>query len=211
MMDFSRWGLPGFQQFSVWSDKYRNFQEFLGEVLEGDRDLLSQADEPAGAGAIARPAKSDVARGEGLFAVRSDIESILRSPLPSRGRSVLKIESTFSDLAPFFEAGFLFSDEGVVELRSMFIFGRVFVPQGFERTKVPVEFPRSGFAGVLKGRTRPLLAALELQAVKVLQGADAFAISPRPGAVVVLLCSRPHPWQLGVLEKTYQILKGHVG
>jgi hypothetical protein len=204
MMDFSRWGLPGFQKFSTWSDKYRNFQEFLAEVLEGDRDLLPHAS--AGACAVDQ---RDSFRVESPFSVRSDIETVLRSPLPSRGRSALKIDSVFADLAPFFEAGFLFSDDGVVELRSMFLFGRVFVPQGFERTKVPVELPGSGFAGVLKGRTRPLLAALGLQTVKLLHGMDAYAISPRPGTVVVLLCNRPHPWQFGMLEKTHEILKGH--
>jgi hypothetical protein len=191
MMDFSRFEIPGFQKFTKWSKKYQNLQEFLGDVLEGERELVTD----------------DVSE-EAPFSVRNDIETLTSTPLPSRGRSSLRLESRFGSLAPYFEAGFLFSVNGEADLRSMFLFGRVFVPQGLEKTKVDLGFPTEVFSGVLKGKTKPFLRAMNLDSLKALSDAATFAISLEAGVVMVLICNRPPPWQIEILEKTHAVLKG---
>ncbi len=179
-----------FTKLSKWSDRARNFQEYLGDILEGERELIQEVP------SAATPAP--------VFTVRNDLETA--QLLPSRGRSA-GIEQKFAALAPFFEAGFIFEEKkgSAPRLRSMFLFGSVFNPQG--STEISVAIPPSGFEGVKRGRIGPLLRAFRLEKLRSLQDASVFAISVRRGVVVLLVCNRPHPWQVGVMEKAHDLLK----
>lgn len=188
-----------FTKLSKWSDRARNFHEFLGDVLEGEREIVKRA-----------PLHSDRTPAsqkqiETHFEARLDIENALL--VASRGRAPITAETRFASLAPFFEAGFIFeqTELGETRLASMFLFGRVYVPRGAE-TRTTVNVPLSGFPGVLRGKVDPLLRGFRLENVKVLHDADVFAISVRRGVVALLVCNRPHPWQVGLMEQAYNIL-----
>jgi hypothetical protein len=187
-----------FTKLTKWSDRARNFHEFLGDVLEGEREIVKAAP-------LVSSRANAVHTHDTHFEPRNDIENALL--VASRGRAPITLETRFAALAPYFEAGFIFeqTELGETRLESMFLFGRVYAPRGAEtRTTVPV--PPSGFPGVLRGKVDPLLRAFRLQNVAVLHDADVFAISVRRGVVALLVCNRPHPWQVGLMEEAYDIL-----
>lgn len=190
-MDLNRWGL---QKFTRLSDRCRNFQEFLGEVLEGERSLIHEN------------AKQDEAP---LFAVRDDVERILLTPVPSRGLQSRRAENVFEGLAPFFEAGFLLraKAETGTRLLEMFLFGRVFVPPDSDGASVRLAIPEIEPGSVFKAPIRPVLRAFNLDSVKALHDANAFLMMPAPGVTILLICNRPHPWQQGVIERTRDVLR----
>lgn len=177
-----------FTKLSKWSDRARNFHDFLGDVLEGDRELLAQPESPD------------------VFHLRDDIENALNNLSPGRARVTL--ETRFAALAPFFEGGFVFEQNEFNEtrLRSMFLLGRVYVPQGKETRVGLKDLPWGGFEGVKRGRIEPLIREYRLEGVHSLQDAATFAYSVRSGVLVLLVCNRPHPWQVGMMEKAYAII-----
>ena len=179
-----------FTKLSKWSDRARNFHDFLGDVLEGDRELLAAPE------------------AEHVFHLRDDIENALNALSPGRARVTL--ETRFASLAPFFEGGFVFEQNEFNEprLRSMFLLGRVFVPQGKESLVNLKGLPWGHFEGVKRGRIGPLVREYRLEGVHSLDDASVFAYSVRRGVLVLLVCNRPHPWQVGMMEKAYEILMG---
>jgi hypothetical protein len=185
-----------FTKLTKWSDRARNFHEFLGDVLEGEREIVKAAPLRSG---------TQVHHAETHFEPRNDIENALLAA--SRGRAPVTLETRFAALAPFFEAGFIFeqTELGETRLESMFLFGRVYAPRGAE-TRTKLQVPPSGFPGVLRGKVEPLLKAYRLQNVAVLHDSDVFAISVRRGVVALLVCNRPHPWQVGIVEEAYNLL-----
>ena len=184
-----------FSKFSKLSSHARNFHDFLGDVLEGEREIMADAGTTHGSRKRHAP-----------FSARSDVENALM--LPSRGRGELRFEDRFAALAPFFEAGFIFEQTELDEtrLRSMFLFGQVFVPKGKAEESVPPNLPEPGFKGVRRGRIEPLLATYRLEGLKNLHDGHVFAMSVSRGVVVLLVCNRPHPWQVGMVESAYGIL-----
>lgn len=207
-MDLSRWGL---QRFTRISDRYRNFREFLGEVLEGERSLLSE-----------EVAAEKAHAAENLFTPRSDIERLLEVPIPSRGLQSLRTETIFEMLAPFFAAGFLLElpeanedaklKSGEVSmtscpmLKGMFLFGRVFVPPGGEKMAVAIVLPDLSGGGVVRGRVSPVLHALNLQGVEELSDAAVFAFQPHKNHVFLIVCSRPSLWQADMIQAMHRVV-----
>ena len=192
-----------FSKFTKLSSHARNFHDFLGDVLEGEREIMADVETTHGSRKKHAP-----------FAARSDVENSL---MPSertvaqnaaRAKGELRFEDRFAAMAPFFEAGFIFEQTELDEtrLRSMFLFGQVFVPKGKAEESVPPNLPEPGFEGVRRGRIEPLLATYRLEGLKNLHDGHVFAMSVRRGVVVLLVCNRPHPWQVGMIEKAYGIL-----
>lgn len=203
-MDLSRWGL---RRISKIGDRYRNFREFLGDVLEGDRTLIA-------------PETIEGATVETQFSVRDDLASLLASaeltqklvPATSRkagaplvnAKRVDRVQLIFEALAPFFEAGFCLSKNGE-RLDSMFLFGRVFNAtdaDSLENVRLALPPLRSG--QVVKGRVRPVLEVFGIESLTLLDDASSFAFTPVSGRVFLLICNRPHPWQILAIENAFE-------
>ena len=191
-MDLTRWGIL---KISRLTKKYRNLQDFLGQVLEGERTLV----EAPASGAT-----------EVKFTVRNDIDKLFL-PVAKKASGP---EGHLERLAPYFEAGFLLQvkiERGghapTHHLKNMFLFGHSFEPsEAQDGMRVDLKLPIIARDNVIWGRVRPVLAAFGLESISSLNGADAFAMSPKPGWVFVLVCNRPYPWQLDVIEKAYKYL-----
>jgi hypothetical protein len=193
-MEFSRWGLD---QFNRISDRYRGFKDFLADVLEGDRSLID-------------PHPDNSAHAESTFQVRNDLDYIIIEPM-GRVRTIELVKTVFKRLAPYFEAGFLIETSGervpgeapTVALESMFLFGRVFTPPPSEAPRVELTLPRFLPEVVYRGRTDAVLRVFRLDSLQSLKDATVFAFSPRPNITFILVCNRPHPWQVTAIEKIF--------
>lgn len=198
-MDLGRWSLQGIRKISRLSDRYRDLHTFLGEVLEGE------------------PAERSEAVVRVPFRLRDDLESILELKFPKQGKGSAREkfdQAVFEALAPFFEAGFRLSRERGVrglgaeaKLHSMFMLGRAFQTAAQGGAALPFQLPVVGPDRVLRARARPLLKKMDLDAVEKLHDASAFMCEPSPGTVYILICDRPHPWQVGVIEATQGVLQ----
>lgn len=204
-MDLGRWNLrhiTGLTKLSHLSDRYRGFHEMLAEVLEGEREFLPTASAPA---SRASEAES--------FQVRDDLELVLEEFKASAkgGRALLskRDDVFFEALSEYFEAGFYFSrsekNESEPRLRSMFLFGRSFHPQDEAGTLVPFQLPKVGPHQVLKAGAWPILRAFRLESLHKLRDAGAFLFEPKPGTLFLLVCDRPHPWQVGRIERAHAL------
>lgn len=175
------------------SDRYQNLKDYLGDVLEGQRSLLAPGEDPA--------------RTEAPFVIRDDIEILLERSLPrgaGRGLGGLEI---FARLAPFFEAGFYLGSSGSsYRLRSMFIWGRTFFPSSGDEIDIDISVPKISRHDVLKGRGEPVLKAFQLERLVELRASSAFMLAPEEGSVLILICNRPHPWQMGVIEDAHRVI-----
>jgi hypothetical protein len=183
-MDLGHWGLKRFREMK---SHYRSFREFLGDVLEGERDLIEAQEN----------------HFEAPFAVRDDIESLLSiSPGP------LDLDRVFERLAPFFEGGFLldFAPETATRLNSMFLFGRVFVPPGDRGEKVNLALPGIARGQVMRGRVRPVLECFQLESLRNLDEASVFAFSPLRGQAILLICNRPKLWQPDAIIRVFAVV-----
>ena len=201
-MDIGRWGL---EKVSKLTDRYRDFHQFLGDVLEGQRSWLKPRE-----GSTSTSPGQAAPLGEARFFPRNDVEKILE--LTQKGRRP-KLETVFKALVPYFEAGFLIENgtvggatgfgEDTSALRSMFLFGHAFSPS--ESGDMPVRLALPDFKKelVVKGRVMPVLKTFELESFQTLHEASTFAFSPAPGYVIVLICNRPHPWQVDMIERMY--------
>jgi hypothetical protein len=202
-MDIGRWGL---EKVSKLTDRYRDFHQFLGDVLEGvPLPNFSSAGAP-------------VPQREPSFSAQNDIEKILDLPQlrKQKGRSP-KLEAIFKSLVPYFEAGFLIqtiaagaqspqrtsTQDSTSVLRSMFLFGHAFSPSDSGEMPVSLALPSFQKELVVRGRVMPVLKTFELETFKTLHDASTFAFSPSPGFVILLICNRPHPWQVDMIERTY--------
>ena len=173
--------------------RYREFQEFLAGVLEGERELVQPA-----------ASSSEVP----AFQLRDDVESLLDAR-SSQTAAAKRTEAVFSQLAPFFEAGVLFkrADDGSPRVEAMFLFGRCYASSSSEPHVIPeVRLPAFAADRVMKGRIKPFLRALQFESLGTLSDASVFALTPRRDTVIALVCGRPHPWQIGVVEKTYHVV-----
>lgn len=197
-MDLSRWSLEKFTRFS---DRYRSFQEFLGDVLDGERGYLNEDQAPN--------------VKELPFVVRDDIHRLLEFDSSSRGFRNRNPVDSFQRLSPFFEAGFLLkcgsvysSSDPVIEARliGMFLFGQIFVPPDRDGSVVPLIPPRISRDQVVKGRVAPVLNALQLEGIQELREASVFAFSPEENLSILLVCNRPGPWQVGIIESTHLVI-----
>ena len=189
-MEIGRWSL---KKISSLSSGYRDLAKFLAEVLDGERDLI-------GGGAP----------GAVSFEVRGDFERVLEdaSPLPLQGEK--QRLAVFSLLAPYFEAGFLLrtnsEDSSQVALESMFIFGRVYQAGAMQKPLLSLCFPDFKSGHVYRGRSEAVMRAFHLEALDRLKDAAAFALSPRAGTAIVLICNRPRLWQLSALEEVVRVV-----
>jgi hypothetical protein len=185
-MELSRWG---FNKLTQISDRYRDFSRFLADVLEGDRSLISDPKKDHGA----------------AFEVRGDIESLMSGPAKQT------VGNRFFQLMHFFEAGFMLQSTQAVKaanstnstslaLQSMFLFGKTFLPQPSEVPNVELCLPVFSKDHVYRGRTDAVLRAFHLENLERLRSANAFAFSPRDGLIFILICNRPHPWQVAAIE-----------
>jgi hypothetical protein len=193
-MEFSRWGLD---QFNRISDRYRGFKDFLADVLEGERSLIE-------------PHPENSSNPESVFQVRNDLEKMVTEPM-GRVRTIELVKTVFKRLAPYYEAGFLLEtsrervpgEAPTVILESMFLFGRAFTPPSSEAPRVELSFPHFSPLRVYRGRANAVLRVFRLDSLESLKDASVFAFSPRPEVTFVLVCNRPHPWQVTAIEKTF--------
>lgn len=195
-MELGRWGLKKINRIS---DRYRDFKDFLADVLEGERSLI---------------VKEINAHGdtisEGPFHTSDEIDSLLYRVGPQRHRALDRSDVIFKGLAPFFEAGFLLraaSSPSELKLESMFLFGKVFVPPASEEPLVEMQLPASPDERVFKGRAAGVLRVFRLEGLTPLREAAAFSFSPKAGLHFVLICNRPHPWQMVAVEKAYTVVQ----
>ena len=177
------------------TDRYRNFQTFLGDVLDGERSLLTTVEAPS----------------TELFEVADSIEDLL-SPRASRGSSPRRSESAiaavFDALANHFDAGLLLQTgpESGTRLREMFVSGRIFVSPQSSGDSIPLTVPVIEPGAVMRARPRPFLQLVHLDQIVSLRETSAFVITPIAGWSIVLFCSRPHPWQVGFIERTRNVI-----
>jgi hypothetical protein len=172
-------------------NRYRELHEYLAGVLEGERDLVTETESPE----------------INAFQLRSDVETVAKARLSAAGHAK-RVESLFAHFAPFFDGGVLIARDpsGRSEVRAMFMMGRCFSSSARESQLIDVTLPEFAPDRVMKGRTKPFLQALHLDSVGVLADTSVFALTPRRDTVIVFLCGRPHPWQIGVLERTHGIV-----
>ncbi len=187
-MEISRWG---FDKISRISDRYRHLRDFLADVLEGERTLIKDQkgkEQPAPA-----------------FEIASDVERIEWSTRLTGVRAADRPVVVFKALAPFFEAGFCLREAETNELtlESMFLFGRVFLPPAKEAPVVDLPLPALESGTVFRGRSSAVLRVFKLEGLAQLHQASTFAFSPEKGIVYLLVCGRPHPWQLTAIEKAH--------
>ena len=193
-MDLSRWG---FDRLLRLSNRYRNLKTFLAEILDGERSLV-EGESPA--------------QIEEAFEVRDGFETI---EAPYKLRDQDRVGAVFRALAPCFEAGFLVrrclktaGESEAVELESMFVFGRVFTPSSEEVPRYEMKLPIFDPERVFRGRAPAVLAPFRLDRVSRLSDASAFAFAPQPGVYIVLICGRPHLWQIAAIEATVKRVRG---
>jgi hypothetical protein len=188
-MDLSRWNIP---HLSKLRERTRDLRDFLGDVLEGDRELLND------------PSRTETPREK--FEVSSDWDELDHQlALLKPGASAEKILAEF---APYFEGALCIRTEGrgskqKMRLTGFALFGQTFSPPDSKGADLDLGLAglRSGF--VLKGRIEPVLHKLRLGGVEGLQSASAFAFSPSDDSIYVLFCDRPHPWQVFAIENAY--------
>jgi hypothetical protein len=204
-MDLGRLGLQGIRHIVRLSDHYRGLHEYLAQVLEGERSLTAPLPQEERQAVAPAPVQSIP------FTVRDDIETFreqfsTQAPGAKAGKRDAEV---FEALAPYFEAGFRLSRgmQGEVRLHSMFIFGRVFQTQDPGGMVLPFVLPVLGRDRVASTRARPVLRRMQLEAVDKLHDASAFLFEPRLGVMMLLICDRPHPWQVGHVERTHEALK----
>jgi hypothetical protein len=185
-MDLNRWGLHKINRLTA---RYRNFQEFLSEALEGARN--TEKVEPA-------------------FQVSDEIESVLQKRALTRGLFSRKIKpkvpDLFENLAPYFEAGFLIKTSATFEMQKMFIFNRLFIPPSGQATPFELALPQVQVGQVIKGQVRPVLKLLHLEALRALDEASVFVMRPSEDYIFLFICNRPHPWQVGFLERARSVI-----
>jgi len=171
--------------------RLKNFREFLGQVLEGERELLDP--------------EARVVHEEIDFNRNDDINRVSRdlTTLASNGRA--NVGTAFAALAPYFELGFnLRRAGGRFEIEAMFLYGRVFTPPGARRPTATFGLARETIEGVIRGRVAPVLQEARLDNLaKSLAEGDAVAFEPVNGRVFLLVSDRPHPWQVGMVESVY--------
>ena len=177
------------------TDRYRNFQTFLGDVLDGERSLLTSVEAPSSE----------------HFEVLDSIEELLnprasRGALPRRPESA--VAAVFDALANHFDAGLLLQTgpECGTRLREMFVTGRIFVSPQSSGDLIPLAVPMIEPGAVMRARPRPILQLVHLDQIVSLRETSAFVITPVAGWSIVLFCSRPHPWQVGFIERTRNVI-----
>ncbi len=191
-MDLNIFSLRKIRRFT---DRYRNFQDFLGDVLEGERSLTKK-DELS----IPEP-----------FEVLDTIEDIA-NPSASRGSTPRRVEASvaalFDSLTNYFEAGLLLqtAPETGTRLREMFVAGRIFVSPQSTGELLRVAIPLIEPGAMMRARPRPFLQLVHLDQMVSLRTTSAFIMTPVTGWTVVLFCGRPHPWQVGFLERTRDVI-----
>ncbi|MES2965364.1 MAG: hypothetical protein V4760_15885 [Bdellovibrionota bacterium] len=186
-MDLSRLNMKSLTRLGR---RYRNFREFLAQVLEGERSLVDP--------------KAEIQNEEPEFARNDEVDRVTRelAKIASSGRAT--VPAVFAVLAPFFEVGFsLRRDGGALVLEQMFLLGRVFTPPGVREPEVDFGLVGEKVEGVLRGRVAPILREAELENFKTLMAADALAFEPATDRLFVLISDRPHPWQVGMIETVY--------
>jgi hypothetical protein len=198
-MDLSRWKISRLSpRLAQITSRYRDFQEFLGDVLEGERGFSSQTQSGPSA-SVAPPFSIELDYGK----MYSLAPTLRRSS--EKNKNLLLLER----LAPFFEAGFLVRRSiQTHRLRSMFLFGKSFAPNRGQEQSVRLNLPFIPTETVMSGRVRPVLKAFDLEVLlsrhPELLDAQVFAFSLQGeknlDESIILICNRPHPWQQLAVE-----------
>ena len=191
-MDLSLWNIPHLSKLRA---RTRDLRDFLGDVLEGERELLDSSPSESASGS-----QSLVE----AFEVSSDWDEL------DRQFAILKPgtppEKILAEFAPYFEGALcLKTERGQKEARLMGVtlFGRTFQPpqSGGGVVDLGLNGLRSGY--VVAGRILPVLKALKIENIEDLHDCSAFAFVPTDGVIFVLFCDRPHPWQVFAIENAY--------
>ena len=211
-MDLSKWSLL---KFSSLTHRCRDFGEFLGQILDGEREVLK-----SGGSHVKKPAR---------FCVSDDVETLLSQ------KTEAKIEGVFESFAPYFEAGFLLSQtgDGFAELSSMFVFGLAFraplspLRQTIQKpNRVTLRLPRLKHGEVKTCPAKTVLKHFDLSVISSLNDAQSFIIQPfaememSPSAKLppsmakaplvttsfIFVCNRARPWQADFVVRSRAVL-----
>lgn len=204
-MDFDRWGL---QKLIHLKDRYSDFRDFLAEILEGDRSLVSDYSKNESTRGHSEVALSDEQNIAPAFQVRNDMRVLLAQPLPVGRKGTIKVEALFESLAPFYEAGFLLcrSSDGKIRLRSTFVYGQKYSASEKAGIIVDVSLPDHCNGGIKSGRIKPLLKSLNMDSIQSLHDSAVFIFEPIENEFFVLVCGRAGPWQMNAIEETFLVV-----
>lgn len=192
-MDLSLWNIPHLSKLRA---RTRDLRDFLGDVLEGERELLETRERS--------PREVEEA-----FDVSNDWDEL------DRQLAILKPgtppEKILAEFAPYFEGALCLRVDrasGDSRLAGVTLFGQTFRPPsgaGPSSSKDEVDLGLTGLraGSVVAGRILPILKALKLEKIEDLHECSAFAFTPSEGVVFVLFCDRPHPWQVFAIENAY--------
>lgn len=197
-MELGRWSA---QKITRITKRYRDLKKFMADVLDGESGLLDAPEESNGA----KPIKA--------FEPDNGILNLESLPVfLNTGKTRDQAVGRFQSLHPYFEAGFLLTDEDdggsatSLKLKSMFIFGKVFEPQKDNRPQLRLSLPECEVGHVYRGRSMQVLCEFRLESVSRLAESSTFLFSLRNGVKVLLLCSRPGPWQALAIENAFHVL-----
>lgn len=192
-MDLSRWNIPHLSKLRARTRNLRDvWGDFLGDVLEGERELLQDTSKPE--------------KVFEAFEVSSDWDELDHQlALLKPGTSAEKILQEF---APYFEGALCIRTDRVggkikTRLTGVTLFGRTFSAPDAKGGELDLGLAglRAGY--VVAGSILPILTELRLQNLEDLLETHAFAFTPADGIVYVLFCDRPHPWQVFAIENAY--------
>lgn len=186
-MEISRWGI---EKFIHLSDRYREFTQFLTVALEGDQLQFVNSGKSIG---------SD-------FQVFDAVKFQHHFSKISDNPKKVNLRRVFEALSPFFLAGFcLQTSAGRMEqfetLDSMFLFGKIFHSEKDESYHPELFLPNFSDGRVFRGRSAAVLRAFHLDGIERLKDSIAIAFSPHAHSVFILICNRPGPWQVDLIEK----------
>lgn len=188
-MDLSRWNIPHLSKIRA---RTRNLRDFLGDVLEGERELIESREPAAGF------------HEEEAFEVSSDWDELDRQlAILKPGTSPEKILAEF---APYFEGALCLKTERELresKLSGVTLFGQTFQPPASGGGMVDLGLAGLRAGHVVAGRILPILKELKIENIEDLHECNAFAFVPADGVVFVLFCDRPHPWQVFAIENAY--------
>lgn len=189
-MDLNRWGHRTFQKITR---RYKSLAEFLGDVLEGEQDLITDSTQEK----------------RKLFEIQTDLEPLLAfATTTGKGWSAQRLELLFASLAPYYEAGFLLKGaETEWHLGSMFLFGQSFSPEDAKGVSLGFLLPQISANQVHRARGAAVLREFYLDSIPTLRDSSAFLFRVSSDTVFLLILNRPHPWALLHVERTYEILQ----
>lgn len=170
--------------------KSKDIFEYVSDLLDGERSLLGDENEPA---------------KQTVFEARADVDTLLNQPLGAkRGRAPAEV--LFQRLPPFFEAGFCFKHvAGEWVVVGFFLYGKEFSPQ--EHQVAPFVLPKVKPGAVVRGRSAAILKSFRLDTIPKLADSNAFIFAAGSDHAYLLLSERPFPWLDELVQDTQLVLE----